>query len=86
MSDVFWINLPAMLVALGGLLAGVIAALIPLIRVLHGLRDKVDAVEKATNGMKADLIKVTGEAEHAKGVIQGEENVKTRRAATDDYN
>jgi uncharacterized protein YunC (DUF1805 family) len=35
------------------------------------IADRVEEVHRATNGMKAELVKVTGEAEHAKGVLEG---------------
>lgn len=36
---------------------------------------KIEAVHIATNSMKDALVKVTGEAEHAKGVQQGRSEV-----------
>ena len=58
-SDAFWNNLPSTLLSLGTLLA-----------TLWGLH-KIEHVRKATNSMKDDLVKATGEIEHAKGVIEG---------------
>jgi type II secretory pathway pseudopilin PulG len=37
---------------------------------------RIDALEVNTNSIKDALVKVTGEAEHAKGVIQGKEEVQ----------
>lgn len=34
-------------------------------------RSDIREVKHATNSMKDELVKVTGESEHAKGVIQG---------------
>jgi hypothetical protein len=60
MSDAFWNNLPNTIISLSTLCA-----------TLWGLA-KIKEVHKATNSMKDDLVKVTGESEHAKGVIEGE--------------
>lgn len=66
MSDAFWNNLPTLIIAFGTFVASVVAA-------LSSLRNNknIQAIHTATNSMKDDLIRTTGEAEHAKGVIQG---------------
>jgi hypothetical protein len=37
---------------------------------------KLNAVKEQTNGLSSHLVKLTGEAEFAKGLKQGEENPK----------
>lgn len=54
---------------------------IPLILLLNTLvsifaAHQINRVEIATNSMKDALVKVTGESEHAKGVIEGKKERK----------
>lgn len=70
MSDAFWTNLPSTILALGSLLTILIGILNT--RKLNRQAGSIEAIHKATNSMKDDLIKVTGEAEHAKGKLEGE--------------
>lgn len=42
-----------------------------LLHLQNKVEKKIEVVHKATNSMKDALVKVTGEAEHAKGVIEG---------------
>ena len=47
---------------------------------------RINTLEKNTNSIKDALVKVTGESEHAKGVIQGkaQEKAKNINPRTDD--
>lgn len=56
--------------------ASLVAAVGSTLSVLMSLRNgrKIEQVHQATNGMKAELVKVTGEAKFAEGLKQGEEN------------
>ncbi len=40
-------------------------------RILEKQRDAIVTLEKNTNSIKDELVKVTGEAEHAKGKLEG---------------
>jgi hypothetical protein len=58
-------------------LTALIANAAPIIVAITGfvvLWRKMEAVRHATNSKMDELLKVTGEAEHAKGVKQGEES------------
>jgi ammonia channel protein AmtB len=59
-------------------IASLIAALASGVGVLVSLINhrKIEEVHQATNGMKAELVKVTGEAKFAEGVVQGEKNIR----------
>jgi hypothetical protein len=41
--------------------------------------DRIEQVHQATNGMKAELVKVTGDKRYADGVEQGEEHPRKHR-------
>lgn len=60
-----------------GALALVITAIASLGSMLLSWRNslKIEEVRHATNSMKDELVKVTGEAEHAKGVVQGRSEI-----------
>lgn len=73
MSDAFWSSIP-------GILAGV-AAILSIFwngRRISSVESKVEIVHKATNSMKDELVKVTGEAEHAKGKLEGAQEEKRK--------
>lgn len=74
MSDAFWANLPALVIACGTFAASITAAGLALWN-----NRKIEAVHKATNSMKDDLVKVTGQAEHAKGKLEGAREEEERR-------
>jgi hypothetical protein len=40
---------------------------------------KIEQVHLATNGMKNELIKVTGDAKYAEGLLHGEENPRDKK-------
>ena len=40
------------------------------------LGEKVEIVHRATNSMKDELVKVTGESEYAKGVVEGKKGTQ----------
>ena len=58
--------------------ASLLAALASVVAVISSLRNsrKISQVYHATNGMKSELIKVTGEAKFAEGMAQGEANIR----------
>jgi uncharacterized protein YoxC len=49
--------------------------------VIIGLRNtrRIEEVHKATNGMHAELMQVTGDAKYAEGVSHGEEHPRVHR-------
>jgi len=65
-------SIPPTIVALTGLIVS--------LRTERNLTAKVKEVHDATNGMKEELVRVTGEAEHAKGVLEGAADEKGRQA------
>ncbi len=69
MTDEFWKNLPLTLTALASIIATVLG---------FWNNRLLRIVRHETNHMKDELVKVTGEAEHAKGVKQGEATVARR--------
>lgn len=60
--------------------ASMVAAIGSLISVIMGLKNsrKIEQVHLATNGMKEELVKVTGDKRFAEGVMQGELSGKGR--------
>lgn len=71
MSDTVWLALIAIIPATLSSVLSFLAARWSLQNAIA-----IKAVEKHTNSMKDALIQVTGEAEFAKGLKQGEENPK----------
>lgn len=66
-----------------GQLAQLITALVVLATFMQSVRNgrqgrrnaaKIEEVHKATNSMKDELVRTTGESEFAKGLKQGEDN------------
>ena len=47
------------------------------------LHKKVDTVKDEINGRMGELLKITGESEKAKGVIEGKANASTTRETLD---
>ena len=45
---------------------------------LDTIQKQVEEVHTATNGMKDQLVKVTGESEHAKGLLEGKATIDPR--------
>ena len=75
MSDAFWVSLPGILAGLAAILSIFWNA-----RKIAAVDAKVEIVHKATNSMKDELVKVTGEAEHAKGKLEGTREAGTARS------
>jgi len=75
MSDAFWTALPGA-IASG---AALLTALATLISVFWNSR-KLEVIHKATNSMHEEIVKVTGEAEHAKGRLEGTREAGTARS------
>lgn len=69
MSDAFWNNLPMIIVALGTFLTTVIS-LFNRIQITRQGKD-IENINRATNGMKDELVRATGAAEHARGRLEG---------------
>ena len=65
---------PALWSALPGILTGLAAlgSACASFVVIIKTNKKVEEIHKATNSMKDELVKVTGEAEHAKGKLEGQ--------------
>jgi len=66
MSDVVMVSLITGIPATLGMILAFITTIIT-----RSSRNDVRLLEKNTNSMKDALVKLTGESEHAKGVIQG---------------
>ena len=64
-------------VALIGSVAPTLLAAAALVASLRNAK-KIEEVHLATNSMKDELVRVTGESERAKGVIQGAQEEKDR--------
>jgi hypothetical protein len=79
MSDAFWANLPVTIVAVGTLCTTLIGLWNSW--KVSRLSDKVEVVHKATNSMKDQLVRVTGESEFAKGKLEGEAERVAKRDA-----
>lgn len=72
-------GIASIIAAAGSAIAAVLSGLSLLISARNSR--KIELVHKATNGMSVRLNQITGEAEHAKGVIQGEKNTSEGRYA-----
>ena len=58
-----------------GVLINAIIALLTYIKTMN-TAETISVLEKNTNSIKDALVKVTGESEHAKGVLQGKAESK----------
>ena len=47
-------------------------------KIIDKTANTIDLLEKNTNSIKDALVKVTGEAEHAKGVLQGKSETESK--------
>lgn len=67
-------DVAAIIAASASLVAAIGSAVAVIISAKNGR--KIDQVRDATNGMKDELVKVTGDARYAEGVKHGEDNPK----------
>ncbi len=59
----------ALISTIGSIVTAILTAVVTVM--MRDTRKAVREVEKQTNSMKDALVKVTGESEHAKGVLEG---------------
>ena len=62
-------DIAQIITALASLIAAAGSAIAVVMSVRQGRR--IEDVHRGTNGMSEKLLKITGESEHAKGVIEG---------------
>ncbi len=76
MTDARFISIVTMCGAIAAPLIGVANGMLSHVREQRNAasREKVEQLEKNTNGINKALLKVTGDAEFAKGVKQGEDH------------
>ena len=75
-------DLANLLTAVGTLIAAGASSVGVLIAIRNS--KKIEEVHVATNGMKAELVKVTGDAKYAEGREQGENYPRTRDRSQDE--
>jgi hypothetical protein len=71
------IGVSSIITAIASLISAVGSAAAVLMAIKNGRR--IDEVHTATNGMKEELVKVTGEKKFAEGVKQGEDYPRKHR-------